>query len=200
MQISRFLKSILYLVLALALTVISTMLQLAFQKSDTLAGAYFQSNLYMFVMAAACIGTSVYSFRAYTRRHREHASESVFLLVVGIVLMIASIVTVVSFGGLGEEFTEAGYTAANVNILLTTALPLPFLVRAFILAISCARHEPSRRLPALIACGIVTAVYLLSLIFGGMMRMVHYQEPPYDSPSSSVSDGVYTEDEGGKSV
>lgn len=201
MRVSRFLKLVLYLVLALALTIFSTMLQRAFQNTETLSSAYSQSNLYLFVVAAACLGTAAYSYRAYTRRHREHASDSLFLLIVGIVLMIASIITTVSFGGLEEEFTQIGYTAANVNILLTTFLPLPFLVRALVLAASCSRHEPSRRVPAFVACGIVLVVYLLSLTLGGMMHMVHYTEmPPDSSASSSISDGVYTMDEGGKSV
>ena len=200
MRISRFLKSILYLVLALALTVVSLLLQRGFQDAETLSAAYFQSDLYLFVMAAACLGTAVYSYRAYTSRHREHASESLFLLLVGIVLMIAAVVAVVGFGGLGEEFTEIGYTAANVNIVLTSALPLPFLIRAYVLTGSCCRHEPSRRLPALIACGVVTLVYLLGLAAGGMMRMVHYQGPSSGEESSAVTHGVYTQDEAGISV
>ena len=40
--------------------------------------------------------------------------------------MIAAILTMVNFGGLDEEFYRAGCAAANVNIVLMSALPLPF--------------------------------------------------------------------------
>ncbi|HJD24091.1 MAG TPA: hypothetical protein H9694_08100 [Firmicutes bacterium] len=202
MHISRFLKTVLYAALALVLTFVSTMLQLGFQSPDTLSGAYFQSDLYLFVAAAACLGTAVYSYRAYTSRHREHTSDSLFLLIVGIALMIAAVVTVVSFGGLGEEFTQTGYTAANVNILLMTALPLPFLIRAFVLAASCGRHEPSRRIPAVVVCGVATLALILSIALGGMMRLIHYSGSAEEGSAydSYTSDGVYTQDEGGKSI
>ncbi len=191
MKISRFLKTILYLVLTAILLGISTSLQLAFHRQESLAAAYFQSNLYLFIMAAACLGTAVYSYRAYTRRHREHAADSLFLLLLGIVLMVAAVLTMVSFGGLGEEFTKTGYTAANVNIVLMSALPLPFLIRAIVLAVSCGRHEPSRRTPALIACGVVAAAYVLCLALGGMMRMVRYDpQSPYTSFSSEQDESV----------
>lgn len=190
MKISRFLKTILYLVLTAILLGVSTSLQLAFHRQEGLANAYFQSNLYLFIMAAVCLGTAVYSYRAYTRRHREHAVDSLFLLLIGIVLMIAAILTMVNFGGLDEEFTEAGCTAANVNIVLMSALPLPFLIRSIILAFSCGQYEPSRRTPALIACGVVTVAYVLCLALGGMMRMVRYEPASSYSTSSSPEEDM----------
>ncbi len=106
MKISRFLKTILYLVLTAILLGVSTSLQLAFHRQEGLANAYFQSNLYLFIMAAVCLGTDRLFYRAYTRRHRGARGRFPLSASVGIVLMIAAILTMVNFGGLDEEFTE----------------------------------------------------------------------------------------------
>lgn len=72
------------------------------------------------------------SVRGYTRISARsaasgHALDSLFLLLVGLVFLIARIVVFLLFGGLEGDFAEEGYTAVNINIVLLTALPVPFL-------------------------------------------------------------------------
>lgn len=177
MKISRFVKSICYLCLTAVLLAVSTSVQLSMRREGGLESAYFMSNTYLFITAIVLLGTAVYSYRSYTRRHREHVRDSLFLLVMGLATMVAALVGWVGFGGLGEDFAETGYTAANLNVIVMTLLPLPPLIRAFLLAYS---RENRRRRVSLIACTIVAAVYAVIIAAGGMLRMVYYEEPTYD--------------------
>lgn len=185
MTISRYAKSIVYMMFALLFLALSTCFQVAMHK-DGLESVYFTSNLYLFVAAVACTGTAVYSYRSFTRRHREHAGDSLFLLIFGLLFLTAAVFNIVSFGGLGDTFTESGYTAANLNIVLMTAMPAPFCVRGWVLALSGREEKRSARGPALLVCAIVTAAYILSVAGGGMMRMVRYDGSSSESSSSET--------------
>lgn len=187
MKISRYAKSIVYMVFALIFVVLSTYFQVAMHRNG-LEEIYFKTNAYIFITAIACIGTAVYSYRSYTKRHREHVRDSLFLFIVGLVLMTAAVLCIVNFGGIGDTFNAGGYTAANVNIVLMTVMPAPFFIRGLFLALS--KREENRRLhgASLAFCAIVTAAYLLSVALGGMMRMVYYSGSASDISSVSEVD------------
>ena len=70
---------------------------------------------------------------------------------------------------------------------MLTLLPVPFLIRGIILALSTRDDSKACRRGAQIAALLVTAGLIASLALGGMMRMVRFDE------SSSLSDG-YTDD------
>lgn len=192
MNISRFGKAVAYLAATALLTVISVLLQLGMHREGGLESSYFQSNMVLFLAGAACTGTAVYSYRAYSRRHREHVWDSLFLLIVGLIYLIASVVMFFLFGGLGNEFSEGGYTAANINIVLLTVLPLPFLLRGIVLAVSTREASAARRFGAGLAALLVTLGFLLCVAMGGMMRMVRYiGEEPEQTPSVSYDEGGF---------
>lgn len=192
MNISRFGKAVTYLAATAILIVVSVVLQLGMHKEDGLEPSYFQSNLAIFLVGIACTGTAVYSYRAYSRRHREHVWDSLFLLVVGLVYLLASVVMFFLFGGLENGFTEGVYNAANINIVLLTVLPLPFLVRGIILSLSTRETSRARRLGVGLAALAVTVGFVLCLALGGMMRMVRYtDEETKPNPSVSYDEGGY---------
>ncbi len=190
MNISRFAKSIAYLTGAALLLLLSVVFQIGMHSEAGPETSYFQSNTFLFVVAVACIGTGVYSYIGYVRRHREHALDSLFLLLVGLVFLIASILVFLNFGGLAGSFAEEGYTAVNINIVLLTVLPVPFLIRGMVLAFSTREDSRARRMGVQIAALLITAGLVLSLALGGMMRMMRYDA------SAAASDGYEETDEG----
>ena len=117
MNISRFAKSIAYLAAAALLLLLSVIFQVGMHSEGGPEASYFRSNTFLFVVAIGCIGTGVYSYIGYVRRHREHALDSLFLLLVGLAVLIASILVFLNFGGLAGTFDKAGYTAVNINIV-----------------------------------------------------------------------------------
>ena len=191
MNISRFGKMWAYLAVTVILTAISTGLQLGMHKEGGLEPSYFQSNMVLFLVGIACTGTAVYSYRSYSRRYREHIWDSLFLLIVGLIYLMASIVMFFLFGGLGNEFTQGGYDAANINIVLLTLLPVPFLIRGILLALSTREARASRRLTAGIAALAVTVGFVACVALGGMLRMVRYTEESESNPSVSYDEGGY---------
>ena len=182
MNITRFAKSIAYLAAAALLIAVSVFFQVGMHSEGGPEASYFRSNTFLFVVAIGCIGTGVYSYIGYVRRHREHALDSLFLLLVGLAVLIASILVFLNFGGLAGTFDKAGYTAVNINIVALTLLPIPFLIRGLVLAFSTREVSRARRLSVQLAALLVTAGFLLSLAMGGMMRTMRYDP-------SSVSDG-----------
>lgn len=100
MNISRFAKSIAYLAAAALLLLLSVIFQVGMHSEGGPEASYFRSNTFLFVVAIGCVGTGVYSYIGYVRRHREHALDSLFLLLVGLAVLIASILVFLNFGGL----------------------------------------------------------------------------------------------------
>ncbi len=183
MNISRFAKSIAYLAATVLLLLLSMLFQAGMHSGTGPETSYFQSNTFLFIVSIACVGTGIYSYIGYVRRHREHALDSLFLLLVGLVFLIARIVVFLLFGGLEGDFAEEGYTAVNINIVLLTALPVPFLIRGLVLAFSTREDSRTRRLGVQVAALLIAAGLVLSLAFGGMMRMMRYDT------STAASDG-----------
>lgn len=171
MSVSRFAKTIAYVAAAMAVTVLAVWMAaplyaagLSDEPMYTSAGlvaGYLRSVVLLFVTACGVLGVGVYSFFAYTRRHREHRRDSWFLLAVGGVMLLAAVVVICRFGGMSEEnFTTDSYAAINLNLMLIGALPLPFLVRAAIVA--CGVRGRTQRIVvwALIAAAVVFFVSL----------------------------------------
>lgn len=175
MHISRFVKAILYLAVTVLLLVLSASLQMAMHTEGGLENAYFRSSAYIFITAVACLGTAIYSYKAFTKRHSEHKADSLFFFLTGLLLTVSALGVLVFFGGLSSPFGQTGYTAANVNILLMTLIPLPFFIRGAVLAFSTHSESRAQRGGILLACGIVAAAYIAALAGGAMMRMVNYQ-------------------------
>lgn len=190
MHISRFAKAVTYLAATVLLLALAVWLQFGFHAADGPEDAYFHANTALFWIAVACLGTAVYSYRAYTRRHREHAGDSLILLFIGGLLLASQTAMLVLYGGLTAPFGESGYTAVNVQMLLLAVLPLPFLIRATVLAFG--RREPMRpaaRRSVRIVCAVLAAAVVALLASGRLLRFVHYEEPsPYTQDFASYED------------
>lgn len=107
--------------------------------------------------------------------------DSLFLVATGGTLMLLTVFVVVYYGGMEGSFDESGHTAVNLNIALFSALPLPFLVRAVVLAVGAGRENPSGRTGLLIACGMVALALVILLFTGGLMKMTSYDAGAADS-------------------
>lgn len=132
-----------YLVFTTGLFLLSVFFTAGIHNPGHLEQNYFRSTSYLFILAAVLIGGAIYSYQAYTRKYREHAWDSLLLLVTGLALMGTVLFIILYYGGLEGTFTESGYTAANVNIVVLAMLPLPFFVRTAVLVLSL--QEPPAR-------------------------------------------------------
>lgn len=173
-KITRFAKSIVYLVFTTGLLLLSVFFTAGIHNTEQLEQNYFRSTSYLFILAAVLIGAAIYSYQAYTRKYREHVWDSLLLLVTGLVLMGAVLFIILYYGGLEGTFTESGYTAANVNIVVLAMLPLPFFVRTVVLAFSLQEPRRGRRLGVQIACAVLLAGMILTFALGGLLGMVRY--------------------------
>lgn len=193
MNISRFAKAVAYEALTALLLLVSVVFQAAMHREGGLEKAYSHSCLLLFATAALLLGIGVYSLMAYTRRHRQHILESVFFLAVGLALMIAVVAEIVLYGGLEGAFTESGYTAANLNIVLLAGLPVPFLIRSIILAFSTREALLGRRLGVQIGAAVLTAAMLVLFAAGKNLHLLQYTGPG-DSLDSGESMPGYEPD------
>lgn len=174
MNISRFAKCIVYEVVTALLLGIGVAFQTAMHNPGGPETAYFRSGTFLFLLAITLIGTAVYSFLSYTRRHRQHRADSLFWLLTGLAVMTVSLVVFFLFGGLERPFPETGYTAVNVNVAVLTVLPVPFLVRAFVLALSTREEQRAKRRGVQIAALALTVVLAVLLAAGQTLHMVRY--------------------------
>ena len=174
MRITRFAKSIVYLVFTTGLFLLSVFFTAGIHNAEHLEQNYFRSTSYLFILAAVLIGGAIYSYQAYTRKFREHAWDSLLLLVTGLVLMGIVLFIILYYGGLEGTFTESGYTAANVNLVVLAVLPLPFFVRTAVLALSLQEPRRGRRLGVQIACVVLLAGIIVAFALGGLLGMVRY--------------------------
>lgn len=181
MKISKFAKSIVYLVAGVILLALSLWFQASLHGEDGLETHYFQSDAYLFILAAVFMGVGAYSYMAYTRRMKEHRGDSLFLFVTGLVLMAVAVSAIVMYGGLEGSFDESGYTAANFNIVILTLTPLPCLLRGAVLAIGAGRSNPAGRLVVLIITGVVLLAMLVLAFSGNLMQMAQYVESSQES-------------------
>lgn len=174
MNISRFAKAVAYECLTALLLVVSAIFQTAMHTKGQMEEAYVRSNVLLFLAAAVLLGVGVYSLMSYTRRHRQHVWDSVFFLVIGFVFMVAAVMTIVNFGGLEGTFTESGYTAMNVNVVLLTALPAPFWIRSVILACSTREKSAGKRIGVLAGAVALAAAMAVLIGTGHMLKIEKY--------------------------
>ena len=73
-------------------------------------------------------------------------------------------------------------------------MPLPFLIRAVILAVGAGRENPAGRTGLLIACGMVAAAMVILVFTGGVMKLSDYDAGTAEE-NSSWRDESYPEDE-----
>ena len=177
MRITRFAKAIAYECLTALLILLSFALQNGLQQTEQLEAAYGRSNLFLFIAAAVLLGVGVYSLMSYTSRHREHILDSIFFIVVGVFYMAAAMIVFLTYGGLEGTFTQSGYTAANINLVLLSALPVPFWVRTVVLVFSTREKSVGRRAGVQIICGLLAAVLVGLALTGRYMHMLTYVEP-----------------------
>lgn len=108
MSISRFVKAIAYEILTALLLIISALFQAAMHTEGQMEKAYFQSNTFLFIAAATFLGVGVYSLDfLHPGGHRQHILDSVFFLIVGLLLMAAVLVAILLYGGLEGTFEQA---------------------------------------------------------------------------------------------
>lgn len=184
MKVTRFAKSIVYLVFTTGLFLLSVFFTTGIHNSEHLEQNYFRSTSYLFILAAVLIGGAIYSYQAYTRKYREHAWDSLLLLLTGLALMGTVLFIILYYGGLEGTFTESGYTASNVNIVVLAMLPLPFFVRTAVLVLSLQEPRRGRRLIVQIACAALLVGMILAFALGGLLDMVRYT-------GADVGDGSY---------
>jgi len=171
-RITKCTKAVTYAVLAVCFTVFAVWTVSPLHNAADFVTAYWRSDILLFLTACSVLGVGVYSFWAYTRRRKTHRADSWFFILTGAALLAFSVAVILRFGGITEEnFDMAAGAALNLNIGAVSAIPLPFLVRGWILACT-ARFSHKQRTVAVIAAAIATAVYLAAVISGQLMFRV----------------------------
>lgn len=173
MIVSRFAKTVVYLVGTAALMLLCACFVSPMYNPATLEAGYFRSTGFLFAAACVLIGVALYSWRAYTRRHREHFADSLLCLIVGAVYMVAAIAVFLLFGGLEGTFDESAYAAVNVNSVLLSVLPVPFLIRTIQLSLSKGESR-GRRIGAAVGAVLLMGLYVFFVASGRMLRTVNY--------------------------
>lgn len=172
MTISGFVKTVVYAVVSLAVTGISVWMAAPMYTSDEMVTAYLRSELLLFVVACGILGVGVYSFLAYTRRHREHQRDSWFWVALGGVLLVVAVVVICRFGGMSENhFDERSLVAVNLNLMLIGVLPLPFLVRTIIAALGV-RESAVKRIVAWMLTAAAVVLFVIVVATGSLLHTV----------------------------
>ncbi len=163
MKITKCGKAVAYAVLSVCLTALAIWIVSPLHNAAEYMAGYWRSDILLFLTACTLLGIGVYSFFAYTRR-TAHRVDSWYFMAVGAVLLVFSVVVIVRFGGItAENFDVTATAALNLNVGAAGVLPIPFLVRGWVLA-GTARFSRRQRATACIAVGVGTAMYLMALI------------------------------------
>lgn len=161
-------KAVVWAAVSLCLTAVSVWIVTPLHATEEIVSAYLRSSVLLFCVACCVFGTGVYSFIGFTRRRKEHRAETWFLLAVGAVLLLLSVIIILRFGGITEgNFDSTANAAVNLNVGVCSVLPLPFAVRTWVLA-ATTRFTKKQRGIALAAAVIVAVVYV-ALVFGGKL-------------------------------
>ena len=180
MKITRFGKAVAYLAATAVLFVISVLLMRDIHNMESMVDAYLRSDFYLFILSAAFLGTAVYSYMAYTRRHREHRGDSLFLLILGIITMVTTIILVLQYGGLNENKLDSALAAVNLNLVLLSVIPAVFLVRAIVLAFTSEKGKPG----LLVASIVLLVIMVTGIVAGGLLNMVREDDLPEQTDES----------------
>lgn len=169
MKITKCGKAVTYAVLTVFLTAFAMWIVSPLHNAADHVTAYWRSDILLFLTACSVLGVGVYSFVGYTRHRSAHRADSWFFIVTGAVLLVFSVAVILRFGGITEEnFDTAAGAALNLNIGAASALPLPFLVRGWVLACT-ARFTRRERIVSVTAAAVATVVYLSVVISGQLM-------------------------------
>lgn len=172
MKITKCVKAVAYAVLAACITALAVWTVAPLHNTVDLVTAYWRSDVLLFLTACSVLGVGVYSFFGYTRRHKAHRADSWFFITVGAALLVFAVIVICRFGGITEEnFDAAAAAALNLNIGAASVVPLPFLVRGWILACT-ARFSRRERTVSCVAMAVATAVYAAVIIGGQLMFQV----------------------------
>lgn len=164
-------KAIVYLTATAGLTVAAAVFENGMYDDWTAVSSCLSAMWYLFAAGCITMGVGVYSYRSYTKTHREHRADSLLWTLTGLVTVIAFIVLFLGYGGLDAMLDSTAYAVRNALSMLVSALPLPFLVRGWV--ISAARRTRFRR--ALTAAVAVEAVALVVLaVLGLYIKIVPY--------------------------
>lgn len=175
MTVNAFVKTIAYATAALLAIGFSVWTVGPMYSSDEIVTAYLRSELLLFLAGCGFLGMGAYSFFAYTKRHREHRADSWFLMICGLAILVLSIVTFCRFGGMTENnFNETSLAAVNLNVMLASALSLPFLVRAVIVAFGVQAKQ--QRLIGWAAVAVAVAVFVALAACGHLLHTVEFPE------------------------
>lgn len=186
--------AILYAVTAVLATFFSAWVCQPMYSSDDLVTAYLRSLVLLFVTACFVLGVGVYSLVAYGRRNRDWRRESIFWLAFGGVLLVAAVCVIARFGGMtSDNFSDASYPALNLNLILFGVLPLPFLIRAAVAALSAKTR--THRVMGWIAVGVALGVFVAVVAGGRLLRTVKAAESTAGMDYSlSTEDDIWGEE------
>ena len=169
---NRSIKVIVFEAIAVLLTVWALVRCAALGSADALVaqGGLRAAEMTLLVLACVLIGGAVYLARAHKRRHPDLRADVWFGLGFGAVLLILWFVSFWTFGGLSGVTASAGVRARNFLIVCMSAVPLPFILRAAVLAFFSKDEHRTRRVILCAASGALLLGYACLLIFGGLMN------------------------------
>ena len=172
MKITKSVKAVGYAVFAVCITLIAVWTVSPLHNTVDYVKAYWRSDVLLFAMACTVLGVGVYSFFGYTRRHKAHRVDSWFFMAVGALLLILSVAVILRFGGITEEnFDTTANAALNLNIGVASVVPLPFLVRGWVLACTT-RFTRQQRLVSVGAMMVATILYVAMVVGGRLLFQV----------------------------
>ena len=169
---NRSVKVIVYESITALLTAWALLRCAALASADQLAaqGGLRTAEMTLLILACALIGGAVYLKRAHARKTPDLRPDVWFGLGIGAVLLVLWFVSFWMFGGLSGVTEAAGIRARNFQIVCMSALPLPFAVRAAVLAFFSKDEHAARRVILCAVAGAVLLVYGCLLVFGGLMN------------------------------
>ena len=88
MNVSRFVKAIVYAVLAAILITVSAVLSVRLHTPALMETTYFHTNLYWGITAIVLLGGGVFCWREYARKDPEHRPDVLLAVIFGAVLVV----------------------------------------------------------------------------------------------------------------
>ena len=169
---NRSIKVIVYEAITVLLTAWALLRCASLGSADQLVaqGGLRAAEMTLLVLFCALIGGAVYLKRAHARKHPELRADVWLGLGVGVALLILWFVSFWTYGGLSAVTDTAGVRARNFLIVCMSALPLPFVLRAAVLAFFSKDEHRARRVTLCIVAGVLLISYICLLVFGGLMN------------------------------
>ncbi len=173
---TRFVRTWVYGIWTTGLIGLSAWLQAQIHSSAGPETGFRHAVVALFLLAFCLVGVTLY-LRMTTARERPEIKREIWLgFTVGLALLCVMVVCFVLYGNLPDTFPKEGYIAANLLIVVLSLLPLPFVVRTDVLALTTEETPPRRRIAWCVG-GVVTLAYILLIACGGMLRLLTYVAP-----------------------